>query len=196
MVAAAGVSESGQNDDTTATKPLQTSGLPHSGHRDIGHNNDTREHPTNTNPHPKSAPGVQQECAYSDPDLREVIAAWGNLPADVKRSVLHVVRSCRPADPGTRREAVRDALKQSHSDDGRTTGDTPDATDPPVSHLARPREWREMDLDQMIQFQTSHLARPREWRDGREPVQQRSLLKRSSCSGRKRGCVRQVESVA
>jgi len=82
--------ESGHTPDTTATEPLQISGLVKSGHRDIEHNNGTPEHPQNTTLHLKSAPGVQRECATSDPDLAQIIDAWPDLPASVRAEILRM----------------------------------------------------------------------------------------------------------
>ena len=86
------LAQSGQKQDTTATKPLQTSGLVKPGHRDIEHNNGTPGHPQNTTLHLKSAPGVQRECATSDPDLAFVAAHWHDLEPDIRRMILDTVR--------------------------------------------------------------------------------------------------------
>lgn len=54
----------------------------------------------------------------TDPDLAFVAEHWHDLPDDAKRNILHVVKSyARTPDADARREGVRAALQQAHSDD-------------------------------------------------------------------------------
>ncbi|MDI9432341.1 MAG: hypothetical protein QM570_11535 [Planctomycetota bacterium] len=34
--------------------------------------------------------------SQGDPDLAQIVAAWPDLPDDVKRNILHLVKSYRP----------------------------------------------------------------------------------------------------
>jgi hypothetical protein len=61
---------------------------------------------------------VHQISSETDPDLAFVVAHWHDLPAATKRNIMHVVRSyATTPDPPARREAVRKALEQAHSED-------------------------------------------------------------------------------
>ena len=84
-------SQSGQNTDTTATKPLQIGYLTQSGDGDAQQNANTSEHVQGTSECPKSATEVLQECA--DPDLALIQDRWTKLPEHVKAAVLALVRS-------------------------------------------------------------------------------------------------------
>lgn len=88
MVAAQPVSNTGQNTDTTATEPLQTSDFDHSPERDARHLLDTSEHPEYTRTRPKSATRVLRECA--DPDLARLIEAWPTLSDDARTEILRI----------------------------------------------------------------------------------------------------------
>ncbi|GEM_PF-951463 len=50
----------------------------------------------------ESAPNYTPRAPDStpDPDLAQIVAAWPDLPDDVKRNILHLVKSHRPT-PGT-----------------------------------------------------------------------------------------------
>ncbi|MCL5280503.1 MAG: hypothetical protein M1376_11415 [Planctomycetes bacterium] len=62
----------------------------------------------------------RENATFGDPDLREVMAAWPDLPADVKRPILYVCRSyARPVDAARRRADVLDAMTQAQSEDRR-----------------------------------------------------------------------------
>jgi len=59
-----------------------------------------------------------QNAAQIDPDLRQIIGAWRDLPDAVKARILDVVRSeIHTPDTDRRRANVLDALRQAHSDD-------------------------------------------------------------------------------
>jgi hypothetical protein len=50
-----------------------------------------------------------------DPDRAFIVDHWHDLPDDVKRSIMHVVRSyAKTPDPEARRAAVQDALLRAH----------------------------------------------------------------------------------
>jgi len=59
-----------------------------------------------------------RNAAQIDPDLRQIIDAWHDLPDAAKARILDTVKPyCRTPDRDARREAVQDALRQAHSDD-------------------------------------------------------------------------------
>lgn len=61
---------------------------------------------------------MHQISSDIDPDLRLIVVHWHDLPDDAKRNIMHVVRSyAKTPDAQARREAVRAALEQAHSED-------------------------------------------------------------------------------
>ena len=53
-----------------------------------------------------------------DPDLRQIISAWHDLPDRVKQQIMSMVEPyTKTPDPDRRRADVLDALSRAHSDD-------------------------------------------------------------------------------